>query len=167
MATFQVPQFIEQKAKIVGPLTLPQFLYLAGAGGISLFAFYTFTFSLWLFITIVAGACGLALAFVKINGRGLPRALLSALFFLWRPRVYTWQRTAPRTAAFDVSALDRISEARERASFGAKLKDLVIAATTRKPPSPRGGRERTGEDHYQRLRSLTGETEVARRMDYT
>ena len=31
---FQVPQFIEVEDKIFGPLTLKQFIYLAGAGGL-------------------------------------------------------------------------------------------------------------------------------------
>jgi hypothetical protein len=30
---FQVPQFTDVEDKIVGPLTLKQFVYLAGAGG--------------------------------------------------------------------------------------------------------------------------------------
>ena len=32
MATFQVPQFIDEQPKVVGFLTLPQFLYLALSG---------------------------------------------------------------------------------------------------------------------------------------
>ena len=32
---FQVPQFIETEDKVVGPLTLRQFMYIAGAGAAS------------------------------------------------------------------------------------------------------------------------------------
>jgi len=36
---YQVPQFIEIEDKIFGPLTLKQFLYLAGGGGLCLLFF--------------------------------------------------------------------------------------------------------------------------------
>ena len=38
---FQVPQFIEVEDKIFGPLTLKQFIYVFGGGGLC-FVFYTF-----------------------------------------------------------------------------------------------------------------------------
>ena len=44
MSTFQTPQFIEEKAKIVGPFTLKQFLFLVMGGGISFASFYVFSF---------------------------------------------------------------------------------------------------------------------------
>ncbi len=36
---YQVPQFIEIEDKIFGPLTLKQFIYLAGGGGLCLIFF--------------------------------------------------------------------------------------------------------------------------------
>ena len=36
---FQTPQFIEIEDKIFGPLTLKQFIYLAGAAGLSFTAY--------------------------------------------------------------------------------------------------------------------------------
>ena len=40
---FQVPQFIDVENKIIGPLSLRQFLYLAGAGLISFMLFFYHT----------------------------------------------------------------------------------------------------------------------------
>ncbi|MFB6212783.1 MAG: PrgI family mobile element protein, partial [Candidatus Magasanikbacteria bacterium] len=53
MAKFQVPQFIEQKPKIVGPLTLQQFIYLASAAAVSFLSFYMFSPLFSVIITIV------------------------------------------------------------------------------------------------------------------
>ena len=36
---YQVPQFIEVEDKIIGPLTLKQFIYIAGASGLCIVFF--------------------------------------------------------------------------------------------------------------------------------
>ena len=50
MAQYQVPQFIEIEDKIFGPLTLKQFIYLAGGGGLCL-VFFTLL-PMWLVILL-------------------------------------------------------------------------------------------------------------------
>ena len=45
---FQVPQFIEIESKIFGPLTLKQFIYLIGGGGIIFILYALLPF--WLMI---------------------------------------------------------------------------------------------------------------------
>ena len=67
---FQVPQFIEVEDKIFGPLTLKQFIYLAGGGGLS-FVIYRILDSLILsFIPIIlVMAFSASLAFYKINNK--------------------------------------------------------------------------------------------------
>ena len=75
MATFQVPQFIEQKAKIVGFLTLPQFIYLASGGGLIFIFFKVFSFFIFLLIAIIIGALVISLAFIKVNGQEMPKIL--------------------------------------------------------------------------------------------
>jgi len=67
---FQVPQFIEVEDKIFGPLTLKQFIYLAGAGGV--------VFVLWrvfpIFVAIIIAAPPLAAVYSKTSP-GLPWAV--------------------------------------------------------------------------------------------
>ena len=67
---FQVPQFIEVEDKIFGPLTLKQFIYLAGGGGLS-FLVYAFLHSLTLSLVpiIAIMAVSAALAFYKVNNK--------------------------------------------------------------------------------------------------
>ncbi len=41
---FQVPQFTEHEAKILGPLTFRQIIYVGTGGGIGLFLYHTLPF---------------------------------------------------------------------------------------------------------------------------
>ena len=105
MPQFQVPQFIEEKPKIIGPLTLAQFLYIAGAAGITIIAFYTLdSFFLNFLIAIITGGIAIGLAFVRINGQNLPAVISAALSYWQKPKTYTWQKELPMTE-IDASAL--------------------------------------------------------------
>lgn len=166
MATFQVPQFIETKAKIIGPLTLMQFFFVGTAGAFCFIFFNLFEFFLALMLSAVVGTLGLALAFVKINGQGLPQVILSAANFFWQPKIYTWQRTAPGRV-FEIpeeSALNIIT-ARKNFSLQATLKNLAQSALLAKF-SPAEKTVRQQRDGYQIIRELTGEREMAKRIDY-
>ena len=88
---YQVPQFIEVEDKIIGPLTLKQFIYIAGTVGLCVvFAFYLpLVFAIVLSVPVVA--LGGALAFYKINGKPFIELLeagfnyyTGAKFFLWK-----------------------------------------------------------------------------------
>lgn len=90
---YQVPQFIEVEDKIIGPLTLKQFIYVAGAGGLCIifFAYLNILFAILLCIPVVA--FGAALAFYKVNGKPFIEVLeagfnyyIGAKFFLWKHR---------------------------------------------------------------------------------
>lgn len=94
---FQVPQFVEVEDKIFGPLTAVQFVYLVGGGG--------FLLALWLtvphWVAILLGGpvalLGAALAFYKINDRPLVNALESGFQYLFRTKLYIWEKKQPKT----------------------------------------------------------------------
>lgn len=165
MATFQVPQFIEEKPKIIGFLTLPQFLYLAAAGGLSFAAFYSFNFFLWLLITIALAAVALGLAFVKINGQSLPKMLAAALAYLSKPRMYTWQR-AMEKAEFEVGDLQKMENLRNKITLQEQLKEIALRVTTSKLFSPKERRKQPSKENYQTITLMTGEKRLAKRADY-
>jgi hypothetical protein len=164
MATFQVPQFIEQKPKIIGPFTIEQFLYIAGGGALGFLSFYIFNFFLGLIFAIIFVGAAIAMAFVKVNGQRMPTIIKSALSFIWRPRTYTWQRAISQTV-LDVSELEKLKEARSKMGVQQKLKSIALNVTTGKVFSPKKWREEE-DDRYQVVRYLTGEKEVAKRIDY-
>ncbi len=94
---FEVPQFIDIEDKVFGPLTFKQFIYLAGAAGLSVV--------IWFFIPkilavlLIAGVAGLgfALAFYKVNDRPFVGFLETALKFFLSKKLYIWKKE-PRKA---------------------------------------------------------------------
>lgn len=110
---FQIPQFIEVESKIVGPLTIKQFLYLAGAGGLSFMFFFILNTWLWLIITAIIVPIGVGLAFIKYNGQPLPKIIGMAFFYFWKPKVYIWQRM-PEEKVIRVSEFSASAESKRR-----------------------------------------------------
>lgn len=157
---FQVPQFIDVEPKIVGPLTLKQFMYIAGAA-IPAFALYFYlAFILWLIVAVILSGAAIVLAFVKFNGQPAGRMLSSALNFFWQPRFYLWRRTE------ESANLPKIPTS----SRGA-LGDLLLKlTTTTKPIEEREVSSlpllRKNVDEFEAFRKITGERRVARRVDY-
>ena len=89
---FTVPQFIEYEAKIVGPLTFKQFVYVGLASAVCFVLYFSVPFSVFLISCIVLGAGALALAFLKIGGRSLPTILANLLKFSITPKMYIWRK---------------------------------------------------------------------------
>jgi hypothetical protein len=121
---FQVPQFLDIEDKIFGPLTLKQFLYLAGAGAISFVTFFAFETWFWIAITSIATLIAIGLAFLKFNGRPAIFYLFSAIKFAWRPKMYLWKYVAPETVAPNLHSLDR-------EPGRSALSELMLKITTR------------------------------------
>lgn len=94
---YQVPQFIEVEGKVVGPLTLKQFIYIAGAGGfcIVFFSYLPIMFALLLSAAMVGFAA--ALAFYKINNKPLINVLQAGFGYYIGPKLFLWKHEEPRT----------------------------------------------------------------------
>lgn len=89
---FQVPQFIEVEDKIFGPLTLKQFLYLAGGGAAIFLTKQILPFFLFVIAgALIAGAAA-ALAFVKINNQPFAIFLSHVLSYYTGRRLYIWRK---------------------------------------------------------------------------
>ena len=93
---FRVPQFIDMEDKVVGPLTLKQFGYIIGAGGLS-FIIWTFIPIKFIAVIIIIPVAGLfiALAFVKYNNRTFGELLESAFAYYTGAKIYTWKQPIP------------------------------------------------------------------------
>ncbi len=89
---FQVPQFIEHEAKVVGPFTLKQFMFVGIAGGICLILYFSAPRAFFVLGCIILGGISLALAFLKVGGRSLPTYLKNSFMFLLKPKVFLWQQ---------------------------------------------------------------------------
>lgn len=95
MKQFQVPQFITVEDKVVGPLTVKQFLYVAAGAVIIAMAYKFLKPFLFLPIAAVIGSLAAALAFLKINETAFPVIMKNAFLYLTRPHLYLWRQEAP------------------------------------------------------------------------
>lgn len=92
MDQFTVPKFIEHEAKIVGPLTFKQFIYIGIAAAICFILYFTAPFFVFILCTIVIMLAGVALAFLKASGRSLPTILKHFFTFSTSPKMYLWKK---------------------------------------------------------------------------
>ncbi len=90
---FAVPQFTDVEDKLIGPLTLKQFLVLLAAGGLILMFYSLLQLSVFFFFFAVPTALlGLTLAFGKFNGRPMLGYFPVFINFLSRPQVRIFKR---------------------------------------------------------------------------
>ena len=89
---YQVPQFIEVEDKIVGSLTLKQFIYLAGGAGLCIVTFFYLPFFLWIFVAAPVAGLTLALAFYKMNGKPFVEILEAAFSYYIGSKLFLWRK---------------------------------------------------------------------------
>lgn len=89
---YHVPQFIEVEDKIVGPLTLRQFIYLAGAMGLCIIFFMYLPTIAAFFLSAPAVGLGAALAFYRVNGKTFVQVLEAGFNYYTNARLFLWMR---------------------------------------------------------------------------
>lgn len=92
MDQFTVPQFIEEKPKVIGPMTFQQFIYVGTAGAISFILYFTINFYFFLMAGIVIFSGAIILAFGKSGGRPLPMVIKNVFAFRLQPKIYLWKK---------------------------------------------------------------------------
>jgi hypothetical protein len=177
MIQFQVPQFIETEDKLVGPMSLRQFVYVGTAAAISGLLLFILNLGLWIFVTGILGAVSVFLAFGKFNGRPITIFIKALFQNIWSPSVYVFKLrpekpqtkaespkipTPPRT--INISKPD----------FGG-IKNLWTRMNTSKAAIPHREKPLPSQiepfvkiqsERFEAIRNITGEREVARRVDY-
>lgn len=100
---YHVPQFIEVEDKIIGPLTLKQFIYIAGAGGLCIAAFAYLPLIAAILVALPVVGLAAALAFYKVNGKPFIEVLEAGFNYYTGAKLFLWkhheQKEAERTAA--------------------------------------------------------------------
>jgi hypothetical protein len=124
---FQVPQFIEVEDKIFGPLTLKQFIYLVGGGGLSFIA-YTIIGNLFISIIFILPIIGfsLALAFYKINNKPFINVIEAAFHYFFGEKLYIWKKVDKKIEANQEAPADDVTAGFYIPKLSdSKLKDLT------------------------------------------
>lgn len=107
---YSLPQFIEVEDKIIGPLTLKQFLILLGGGLLCLFYWALFNVgTLFFILTLPTIGVFAYIAFGQFNGRPVLANVPGAIKFLSTPRVRLFQRTGERALAIVKKAPPKVA----------------------------------------------------------
>lgn len=138
---YQVPQFIDVESKIVGPLTLRQFIYVAGAGGLCVIFFVYLNIVIALLLSALVIAFAAALAFYKINNKPFIAMLeagfnyyTGAKFFLWKHAEPKGEKSNAAAAAAAAEASQRIPQGTTKLTRG-KLSELAWSLDIKNPES--------------------------------
>lgn len=137
---YQVPQFIEIEDKIIGPLTIKQFIYITGGAGMA-FIFYKFLPIYIAFIPIlIIIPLSLALAFYKINNKPFIDFLESAFIFYTKQNLYIWKKEDKKIESSDAPTGDRREVFVPKLS-NSKLKDLSWSLDINENLNPLTGKD--------------------------
>jgi len=168
---FQIPQFIETEDRIVGPLTLKQFLALAIPAGLSFLMFLFLKAWLWFVLSAPLIGIGVALAFLKINGQQFTKVVANAFSFYFDPQAYVWQPKNP-TLPKNETTLKQAGAggfSLESVVRGLALKNAWRYIQTGSKPKEEEPQLPTAEktkERYQIWRGGSGERRAAKRIDY-
>lgn len=92
MQQFVVPQFIDVEDKVIGPITVRQFIILLIGGGFIFIAYKLADFTLFLLQFVIFSSVSFGLAFIKINGRPVHYFLLNVIQTSRKPKLRVWQK---------------------------------------------------------------------------
>lgn len=151
---FKVPQNIDLEDKIVGPLTLNQFITLV-IGGVIVYVTLT-QFGLasigFIFIGVPVGLFTLAWTFLKINDQPFGAFFLSLIRFITHPKTFVWGKNAnaPHGVIVKPAPKKKIAPRPTRHITKSELEKLAFSLDTRgsavkpsteqpKPASPNQG----------------------------
>lgn len=124
---YKVPQNVDMQDRIVGPLTMFQFLYLLAGGMVFYTTLKTPSPIDLIFIGIPAGLLSLCFAFVKINDQPFIRFIVSFLYFSTHPKARIWRHAGMATDAKPMITKDQISNKRvtRKTLDAARVKDVA------------------------------------------
>ena len=124
---YSVPQFIEVEDKIIGPLTMKQFLWLLVGGGLIFVLYFVLKFGVWILLSLLIAGIFAGLAFFRIYGMPLHQFLASFARFSLMPQIFLWHKKAEGP----------LREVPERAIF-----EEALQAPNPQKPRPAQGRIR-------------------------
>lgn len=108
---FVVPQFIEVESKVIGPISVRQFIILLVTAGIMYVEFELFSIIPFAVIALLTLALGGLFAFAKVNSQPFHTFMLSFIQTVRRPKLSVWRRDAvPTTVVVKKGRKDKKDE---------------------------------------------------------
>jgi hypothetical protein len=138
---YQVPQFIEVEDKIVGPFTLKQFIYIAGAGGLCVAAFAYLPIVFAVLVSVPVASLAAALAFYKVNGKPFISVLEAGFNYYTGSKLFLWKRGSENAPKAPAPAAPPSVPAKEPRLTRGKLSELAWTLDVKTPGGAQAERE--------------------------
>lgn len=133
---FVVPQFIDAEDKILGPITVRQFLICLGAAFAIFLEYKILAFAYFIVGVIFTGGLAAVFAFLKINGQPFHIFFVNFLETTFRPSLRTWQKGLDDSEIQDIVKRGKPSApmaAKENLAphpSSTRLRDLALTVNT-------------------------------------
>lgn len=114
MQQFTVPQFIDVEDKIIGPITVRQFVIMLAAFLLMVAVYRIFTFAAFLIISILIFGIAAVFSFYRVNGMPFHFFVLNFFQTLKRPSLRIWNHMIGKIETEFVNE-DEVKDATEKA----------------------------------------------------
>jgi len=120
---FQVPQFIDIEDKVIGPLTIKQFLYLLCAGVIIFILYKIFNLFTTIILAIPIISIAIAVSFVKVGGQPFMVIIKNFLGFIKKPDFYVWKKPVGKNKPSEQDDIEIIKKMPSKTKIKPEAKD--------------------------------------------
>jgi len=138
---YQVPQFIDVEDKVIGPLTVKQFIYLAGGAGMSFVIFKYLPIYISVLLIALVAPVSIALAFYKINNKPFIDFMESAFLFYTKQNLYIWKREDKQIIKQDNAPVNQPNQVYVPKISDSRLKDLTWTLDINENLNPLTGKD--------------------------
>jgi hypothetical protein len=133
---FQTPQFIEVEDKVIGPLTLKQFVYIAGSLGLAFLVYRFLPGLIGIPIAILILGFGAALSFYKVNGKPFVVTLEAAIKYGIGSKLYIWRKRDKKIVSEKTPSENVVSPLYVPRLSESKLRDLAWSLDIKETVNP-------------------------------
>lgn len=131
---FVVPQFIDIESKILGPITMRQFVTVLIALFVEFIIYSLCDFTLFLILSAVVFPIAGAMAFMKVGGIPVPHFLLNLIQSFRKPKVRIWDKSLVgveiRQYLKKPSTIENIKVVRKEMVTSSRLAELSLIVDT-------------------------------------
>lgn len=133
---FIVPQFIDNEDKILGPVTVRQFILSLVAGFFIFIEYKIFKTAPFIISAVITAAIGGAFGFIKVNGQPFHIFFLNFVRTMSRPNLRVWDKTPTDSELRNIIKPQIVAEPEDKSTLhkprpgSSRLRDLTLTVNT-------------------------------------
>ncbi len=109
MNNYQVPQFIEDESKLVGPFNFTQLFILVGGGSLAVIFYKLMKAFIGIPLAIIVSFIACLIAFAKVNDMPLYKMILPMIKHFVLPKSYQWSNFHKKQVVVDKKDVNAFS----------------------------------------------------------